>query len=559
MPSRPSWPVLALVVAFFVSTGERASLAQEPVSSPDAASDSGPEASDAGADFPAIETAAAEPGAPATGPAVVAPPLPPPKPRVCPAKDGVSQRATFVFEPGGLDKMGAAEDDGDPKRSALASVDAAGITRRAFRSFIELELPRLALTFGKNPADKLLEQKQINRADAEKLGVDPGGCYDYVLVASFQRKEAAWDEDELDIDVEITAVVFRRQPDGGFEEVGRRTRHNVYSSHFGKSPARQQLRDAECPNAVADEAKSAADQGAHASCRLFEAAAAATIELANELTDEVPDFRIAARLIALPGGGVGVPLGRRQGIRYGQAFIAMRRNEDGSEERLGFAKVISLGEGDEQSPSRLRFRMGDAEPGDIVERYPMEGFRPGFGPMARYQDRGPLGKKMAYGGHFTLGVEASLGWPSENWVNVGFAYLRDDHINYFPLTIGVMELLFHTLPRLDFSVTPLSLQGELGWVKWSDLYSGQIQREWTVGVGSEAALQFWITPSFGLRAAAGYYHNFREIKLDAESLGGEYGDELSTISGVPDITSSGGVGIGNLSGPVGTFSLVFLD
>lgn len=519
---------------------------------PSASGDGGlPEAAaptvDAAGDAPEAEPKPERPG-----------PSAPPKQAACRRKDPLARLDVFVFDPLDVDKLAAAEDDGDPKRAILKTIDVKGIVQRAFRSVLEAELPRLALRFGGRSDAKWAGSTQISATDAHEAGASADGCFDYLLAPEIRRKEAAWDDDTLELDVEITVAVFQRAPDGSYRSVARPTRHNAYSTHWSDTKRRSELRKAECPEAVETEAKSANDQGAHASCVLFKSVGGATIEIAAELVKAVPAFRRVARLIELPGGGVGIAAGRNDDLRYGQPFVAVRRNPDGTEDRLGFAKVVSLGEGGEAGPSRLRFRMGDAPVGSVVEQYPTEFFRPSIGPTARYHDRGPLGKKVAYGGNFSLGVQTGIEWPSETWVNIGFSYLRDDHINYFPLTIGY-EMLFHTLPHLDFSITPLAVQGEVAWVKWKDLYSGQIKREWTAGVGAEAALHLWLSPGFGLRASAGYYYNLREVELDGESLGGEYGGRLVELTGVPDITSTGGVGIGNLSGPMATFSLVFVD
>ncbi len=540
---------MALLVAPPLFAEEPAS--EAPLAAPDAGASTEPDVpSDAG--VPPLEAT------PAPSVAPVAPPQPSPKPVACRRKDPLARVDAFLFDVPELDKLAAAEDDGDPKRAVLATIDTKAIARRAFRTLLETELRRLKLEYGTESGAKWADASRISASDAEHAGADGQKCFDFLLLPQIRRKEAAWDGDELDLDVEISIAVFERTADGSFRSLVRGTRHNAYSSHWSKTRRRSELRKAECPDAVASEAKSAADQGAHAKCRVFEAVGAATIELAVELTRLVPAFRRVERLIALRGGGVGIAAGESDDLRYAQPFVVVRRDPDGNEERLGFAKVVSLGAGGEEGPSRLRFRMGDAPVGAVAEQYPTEFFHPMVGPTARYHDRGPLGKKMAFGGNLTVGVGTEIQWPSETLVNVGFSYLRDDHINYFPLTIGY-EMVFHTLPRLDFVITPLAVQGELAWVKWKDLYSGQIKREWTVGIGAEAGLQLWLSPRFGFRATAGYYQNFREVELDGESLGGEYGGRLVELTGIPDITSTGGVGIGNLSGPMATFSLMFVD
>ncbi|MCC6902376.1 MAG: hypothetical protein IT377_25620 [Polyangiaceae bacterium] len=196
---------MALLVAPPLFAEEPAS--EAPLAAPDAGASTEPDVpSDAG--VPPLEAT------PAPSVAPVAPPQPSPKPVACRRKDPLARVDAFLFDVPDLDKLAAAEDDGDPKRAVLATIDTKAIARPAFRTLLETELRRLKLEYGTESGAKWADASRISASDAEHAGADGQKCFDFLLLPQIRRKEAAWDGDELDLDVEISIAVFERTADG---------------------------------------------------------------------------------------------------------------------------------------------------------------------------------------------------------------------------------------------------------------------------------------------------------------------------------------------------------
>lgn len=503
---------------------------------------------------PAPAPTPATPIDPAAAPAstALAPSANPPAPATCSGKPVV-----VVTALAGVKSLVDKESGG----TSLRDIGAAAVANAAFRRGLEIDTVRVVHV--ERALDELTIAVTPNDV-TEHLGVtDP--CARWIVAPTLGVEEASWEDDKLRLDTSVELRLFTRDDAGGF--VLKRTyKNSTNGNHMGlvmadESPLgpyrRQVCKKPDDYNQVIDLEVSGAPTD-FARCKLSVDVAVETRASLIELKKDVRELRKQARLVTLPGGGLGVQLGKAHRIARGDTFVVSRAKADGTMEERGFAKVVDLDEGG--GSSRVRLRLGSGEVGDEVDEYPREGSGIGMAALVQQHTvRGDLGPAPAFGGGLTMLGDhtSSMGWPSEAWIHAVVGYARDrDSINYLPIH-GGWDLVFH-LPRyVDFFVSP-GLDIELAFVEAGDLVSGKITNEWTVGLGGEAGFYLLLSREWSLRVAGGGYYHFRDVKVGTDGLGDGAKQAAADAAGVADIAGLGGdtVNLGKLHALTGDLSIV---
>jgi hypothetical protein len=133
-----------------------------------------------------------------------------------------------------------------------------------------------------------------------------------------------------------------------------------------------------------------------------------------------------ARLV----GSDRIRLGREDGVKRGDVYIAESDGSNGDGRSLGFARVVQLGPGGragDGAPSRLKFKSGEAPAGTRMSEYALMGVRFGVRPgVLVLAAKGDLQTTLGYGGELSAGYDLTRHLPllDEIWARVNLGYFK---------------------------------------------------------------------------------------------------------------------------------------
>lgn len=146
------------------------------------------------------------------------------------------------------------------------------------------------------------------------------------------------------------------------------------------------------------------------------------------------------------GPDLSISLGRREGAKRGDYYVAASPNGRGWS---GFARIVSVGPGGEEgsrSPSRVKFKSGEADVGSRMKEYPLMGVRVGAHPAAMYLlSAGDLETTLGYGGIVSLSYDASsyVSVLDEFWARIDVGYFGGSgRENFVPVDLGFQAVSY---------------------------------------------------------------------------------------------------------------------
>lgn len=129
-----------------------------------------------------------------------------------------------------------------------------------------------------------------------------------------------------------------------------------------------------------------------------------------------------------PRNVFGIALGRDEGVRRGDLYVAVIKQPDGREVEEGFGRILWTGPGGasgEADPSAFKFRVGSADPGTRMTEHAQIGVPLGLRPQVDlYTSKGDLDSSLAFGGALVGGYNASAFVPigDEFWSKIYVSY-----------------------------------------------------------------------------------------------------------------------------------------
>jgi hypothetical protein len=458
------------------------------------------------------------------------------------------------------------------QHTTLASIKAGELTRLLFAAGFPMQ--RLYTVYSPALATAALFDKGgLTAADlADVTGGDgfvaySAGCADWVLVPKIARSSAGWRKVkkkktvvqgnttreveylawDFSVGFKLDLALFKRGGDGSFAKYKVLSNDGVEGIFAGGGAAEPHSipfhdyastwPDASCSIGQPEDGRA----GGIASCQGLEPKLSAELEpaAASSLCQDVDDA-VGSSMAKIAGCGVanamdnavrvlqlhakqdpwgmftslgpelGISLGRREGAKRGDFYVAASRTGHGAS---GFARIVTLGPGGEDGsryPSRVKFKTGDADVGSRMTEFPLMGVHVGAHPAFMYVlANGDLDTHLAYGGVVSLGYDASSYIPllDEFWARVDLGYLAGTSSEAFiPIDLGLQAGTFVasglTLDLgLGFSALVVSKEVKTSAAaeSWSGVSSGLFAR---------AALAHAFSPdwdvAFGLEARSGF-------------------------------------------------------
>ncbi len=191
-------------------------------------------------------------------------------------------------------------------------------------------------------------------------------------------------------------------------------------------PGTSQIKSEHCTKVVDDVALGATAMRSVASCGARTDGEFASLA-AQVAVQHVPGIRIDTKTLPWSGGpsrGYGLAIGKSEGIKRGDMFVAKVRDEV-----VAFGFVVDQGPGGENSvstPSHFRFRTGDMPLGTTVEEHAKVGLILGARPQySKVFIQKNLDSDALIGGAIEGGYNAGqfVGVGDEFWIRANVAYL----------------------------------------------------------------------------------------------------------------------------------------
>lgn len=185
----------------------------------------------------------------------------------------------------------------------------------------------------------------------------------------------------------------------------------------------------------------------------------ATLEIQLE-AKKVCGWRLYSELVPMTGGNRGVTMGKHEGARRGDYYVARKSGSSSNAEciegeEVGFVRITKLGPGGQEGradPSVVEIRAGNPPLGTHMTEYPMHGARLGVVPTLGYLGlRGGLRSQLVGGGSVTLSYDLSryIRLFDEIWSVGSIGYARGVGKEWF-LTYDVgLELNEYLFKRLS--------------------------------------------------------------------------------------------------------------
>ena len=299
------------------------------------------------------------------------------------------------------------------------------------------------------------------------------------------------------------------------------------------APGTAQLRSTFCKDVKDDVSLGATAMEAVARCSGRIAVEAATLDLQKHVK-EIEGFRIFAKLQALADHPerelYGIAEGQDEGVHRGDVYVAFVKAADGSNERVGYGRIQSVGPGGphgEDTPSHFKFRTGDAAPGTRMEEHPQVGVPLAVRPQVDYfVSRGDMKTSLAFGAALEGGYNASQFVPigDEVWGKAFIGYAHGSGNEGF-ITI---ELVPEVVKYLGGGFAVYGTSGFTAVVAMKSIESGStvngqvVTSDKTVSgmnFGAEigGGLDYSITPDWNARLSVAYRQGFYGTKLEDSS------------------------------------------
>jgi hypothetical protein len=296
------------------------------------------------------------------------------------------------------------------------------------------------------------------------------------------------------------------------------------------APGAAQLHSSFCENLRDDVSRGAQAMADVARCRGRVSIEGATLMLQKHVK-EIPGFRMMAkvrRLAEYPDGNVvGISLGRDEGLRRGDLYVAFAPRPDGSSEPVGYGRILLVGPGGrdgEDKPSHLKPRTGSAPDGARVEEHPQVGVPLAVRPQVDlFVMRGDLKSTIAVGGALEGGYNASAFAPigDEVWGKAFIGYAQGSNKEGF-ITV---ELVPEVLKYLGGGFAVYGTSGFTMVVAMKQIDQGSTVNGKTVtkdtslaglNIGAElgGGLDYSIAPDWNTRLSVMYRQGFYGTKLE---------------------------------------------
>jgi hypothetical protein len=394
------------------------------------------------------------------------------------------------------------------QHTTLASINAGELTRLLFAA--DFPMQRLYTVYSPAPASaSLFGKSQLAAAElAEVTGGDgfvsySAACADWILVPTLRRSGGTWQKVKrkktvivnnqsreieylawnFSVGFDLELAAFKRSADGNFAKYKVITSAGV-EGMFARGgapephsiPLHQYVSTWPEPSCAIGQPVDG-KAGGIASCRALEPKLSADLEpsatrslcagvddsvgssmtkiagcqVSNAMESAVRVLQLHAKqdpwgMFTQLGPDLSISLGRREGAKRGDYYVAASADGRGSS---GFARIVSVGPGGEEgarSPSRLKFKSGDGDVGSRMKEFPLMGVRVGAHPAAMYLlSAGDLETTLGYGGIVSLSYDASsyISVLDEFWGRVDVGYLGGSGSETFvPIDLGFQAVSY---------------------------------------------------------------------------------------------------------------------